>query len=214
MGLFSRNQSSADEAEEILERVELPNREDINEEYLSNSDENRHFEIKPTPPERSLTYSIEDAIKLMQSLPQDNQETVVTVVMKTLESTHIKIKDILDDAERKETLIHQQQEKLEREIKQLQAKISERNQRIDTLKEDLQTTVSVRRRLQLALELENKAAPRNGSDGAKPIKHTAPGATREAKAHTAKAAVTEPAKNSHHSPTSSAGKGPNPQASN
>ena len=168
MGLFSRTQPNKDDNEEILDKVELPNSEDINDDFLATADDGAGFSA-PTPPVSTAptkavpAYTIEDAIKLMQSLPQDNTEMVVTVVKKTLESTSINIQDILNDSIEKETLIQQQQDKLEKEIKQLQAKISDRNQRIDTLKEDLKTTISVRKRLQLAMDLEKKQSPSNGN---------------------------------------------------
>lgn len=172
MGLFSRNQSPQDDTDDIVEQVDLPNRSDINEDYFSEPEVQGQVAVKPIqpPPSQLPSYTIEDAIKLMRSLPQDNQEMVVTVVKKTLESTRINIRDILADADIKENQIKQQQEKLEREIKQLKAKIAERNQRIETLKEDMITTVSVRESLQLALDLESKTGTKSSSTASKPGK--------------------------------------------
>lgn len=157
MGLFSRSNQDNSEPEEILDKVVLPNREDINEELIDDSATGIAFEeIHQQPVVHSTGYSIEDAIKLMQALPQDNKEMVVTVVKKTLESTNINIKDIVAQADQKESRILRQKEKLEREIKQLETKISERKQRIEALIEDSKETTSVRKRLQLAVELDEK----------------------------------------------------------
>lgn len=165
MGLFSRTNADAN-GQEDFDDIDLPSSEDL-KGGLFTSEEPEPAPVAqtkrpqtPVSPSRS-GYGIEDAIKLMRTLPRDNNEVVVTVVKKTLESTLIKVPDIVADANQKESRIRNQHKNLEGEIKELQEQIAQRNQQISDLLEDLKETTDVRQRLQLAMELDGEtvAAP-------------------------------------------------------
>jgi len=97
-----------------------------------------------------ISYGIQEAIKLMRELPDSDMQIVVTVVKKTLESTRIKISDIILDAKRKETEIITRTKKLENEIRDLQEKVTRRNTEIESLNDDLYETTRVKDNLILA----------------------------------------------------------------
>ncbi len=107
------------------------------------------------PPDNSVKekadeYGIEDAIKLMRDLPDDNIEMVVTVVKKTLESTDIHVSQIISDAEKKEVRIRDRVKKLEAEIANHEESIADRKNKISALSDDLSETTRVKEHLQLA----------------------------------------------------------------
>jgi len=155
MKFFQRSGTEDDANSEDFDEAALPSSTDLNEEAFSNSEAKVDFN-KPSNPTivKKSGYSIEDAIELMKALPRDNNDTVVTVVKKTLESTNIKVADIVDDANIKEERIRNQHKKIEAEIKSFQEQISQRNQQISELMQNLKETVDVRQRLQLAMELD------------------------------------------------------------
>jgi hypothetical protein len=162
MGLFSRTNTGAN-GQDDFDEIDLPTSDDLKGGLFTEPTKPAPVAVtapvKRNPPVRG-TYGIEDAIKLMKSLPRDNNEVVVTVVKKTLESTSIKVHDIVDDANQKEARIRNQHKTLEGEIKDLQDQIAHRNQQISDLLHDLKETTDVRQRLQLAMELDgDKAAP-------------------------------------------------------
>lgn len=169
MGLFSRDNQDNNSNSDFLEDVDLPSSSDLNEDVFD-SNKPLGFSDQDSAPSRrepiarnTTGYSIEDAINLMRSLPRDNNEVVVTVVKKTLESTQIQVSDIIADADSKEAKIRDQHKTLETEIKELQEQIAQRNQRITDLLKDLKETTDVRQRLQLAMDLDQK----NTTDAAK-----------------------------------------------
>lgn len=159
MKLFSRGQQEDNHPEDDLEGVELPQRTDFNESCF----EEDPF-ASPTMPQTSsarvIPYGIKNTIELMRRLPSDNNEVVVTVVKQTLESMNIEVVDIIKDAESKEARIRQQHKTLEEEVKSLEIKISQRNQQIAELSEDLKETIDVRERLQLAVNIDKKNEPK------------------------------------------------------
>lgn len=168
MGLFSRDNRN-DSGSDFLDEVDLPSSNDLNNDVFSNSAKPAGFaaekssvrdsSLRDTVARSSVRYGIEDAIKLMRSLPRDNNEIVVTVVKKTLESTQIQVGDIVADADAKEDRIRDQHKTLETEIKDLQEQIAKRNQQITELLKDLKETTDVRQRLQLAMDLDRKNNP-------------------------------------------------------
>ncbi len=163
MGLFSRTNADAN-GQEDFDDIDLPSSEDLKGGLFTSEQpapapapQQRRA---PAPVQQSRGgYGIEDAIKLMKSLPRDNNEVVVTVVKKTLESTQIKVPDIVADANQKESRIRNEHKNLEGEIKELQEQIAQRNQQISDLLQDLKETTDVRQRLQLAMELDGEATP-------------------------------------------------------
>ena len=162
MGLFSRDKAPEKDNDNLFEDRGLPGSDDLNESFL---DERAAGEPTIDIPEKRTAsaptpkYGIEEAIALMRKLPKDDAEVVVTVVNKTLESTHIQVADIIQDAAAKETRLREQHKKLETEIKDFQREIERRNQQIAELLTDLKETSEVSQRLQLALELEKKNKP-------------------------------------------------------
>ncbi|MGQ9425897.1 hypothetical protein ACXYTJ_05160 [Gilvimarinus sp. F26214L] len=111
-------------------------------------------------------YGIEDAIRLMQSLPIENSEVVVTVVTRTLESTNISVDDIVQDALAKEDRIREEHRQLEEEIRCFQEEIAQRTELISELLQDLKQTVEVRERLQMAADPKQQTGQPAGADTA------------------------------------------------
>lgn len=159
MGLFSKTSGNN---QDDFDEMDLPTSDDLKggmftSEDTSASEQNSTPAVtRTTTTQAKGVYGIEDAINLMRSLPRDNNDVVVTVVKKTLESTNIKVADIIDDADQKESRIRDQHKNLEVEIKDLQEQIAMRNKQITDLLQDLKETTDVRQRLQLALELEGE----------------------------------------------------------
>ncbi len=159
MGLFGRNQPLDNDD---LDDIDLPSSNDLKPGLFPTD-----ASVEPDEPIQPMAaasrpkgqYSIEDAIELMRQLPRENNEVVVTVVKKTLESTNIQVSDIIGDADNKETRIRNQHKTLEEEIKELEAQIAKRNQQIGDLLKDLKETTDVRERLQLALKLDKSSQP-------------------------------------------------------
>jgi len=147
MKLFSRDSGSS-EAEDDFDTLPLPTREDLNEEFIS-PETAPPVKVKSKP-----RYSIEDAIELMRTLPDENDEIVVTVVNKTLESMNIAVTDIIQDAEEKEVRIRDQHKTLEQKVKELQAVIAKRENEMSDMMADLKETMEVKQRLKLALDIE------------------------------------------------------------
>ncbi|MEJ2444448.1 MAG: hypothetical protein P8Y42_13485 [Exilibacterium sp.] len=209
MGLFSRNNQKDSEAEDLFSDSELPQSHDFDESFFV-SDEDGKADLPPSAPlqpkspaapapKQRQGYNIEDAIELMRLLPRDNNEIVVTVVKKTLESTHIEVADIIKGADEKENRLRELNRSLEQEIKELQEQITKRNQRINEIQADLKETVDVRERLQFSLELD-----------AKRQQATTPPAQAKSPATQAKSPATQPqqpsipTKDQNHPQTSSA----------
>lgn len=99
---------------------------------------------------RPATYGIQQAIELMRKLPNENVALVVEVVKKTLESLHVDIGAIIEDAERKQTRIEERVTKLDEEIADYEEEIAARRDEIASLNADGEETRTVRERLELA----------------------------------------------------------------
>ena len=150
MKLFSRGTQEDDD----FENDDLPTKEDLKDDFFVG-------EEAPVPAvgtRKKPKYGIEDAIELLRELPRENNELVVTVVNKTLQSMDIVVGDIIKDADAKEARIRKQHKALEQEVKELQGKIAKRNQEMSDMLGDLKETTEVKKRLQIALELEGKMA--------------------------------------------------------
>ncbi|RMH45143.1 MAG: hypothetical protein D6689_00670 [Deltaproteobacteria bacterium] len=102
-------------------------------------------------------YGIDDAIELMRSLPTDNVELVVQVVKKTLESTKVKVRSIIDDASRKQKDIEGRIDVLKKEIAEYEQEIATRREEIAKLEADHAETTTVKERLELAEKLTTGA---------------------------------------------------------
>ncbi|MFL0797033.1 MAG: hypothetical protein K6L73_06030 [Cellvibrionaceae bacterium] len=184
MGLFSRNDEKSNNS--YMDEVKLPGKNDIDDIFLEPDDE-EDMELpssigdseaapSPTPTAKPKgTYGIEDAIDLMRDLPKDSKEVVVTVVKKTLESTNIKVSDIISDASGKEDRLRKQNSRLEDEIAKLEAQISDRRSQISDLMTDLKETSEVKDLLQLAEKLNKPAEkPQKAKSNPPPNTNSAP----------------------------------------
>jgi hypothetical protein len=110
---------------------------------------------KATPPR----YGIDDAIKLMRTLPVDeNAELVVRVIKQTLASLSVHVDDIIADATSRQEAIRTTVSEYERAIQQFEREIDVRRQEIVRLEQELAETTSVRERLELA-EASSTAPP-------------------------------------------------------
>jgi hypothetical protein len=104
-----------------------------------------------TPSKHGPSYGIDDAIKLMRTLPvDDNVDLVVRVMKKTLESLAVRVPDIIDDATRRQDALRAKVGEHQGAIVQLEREIEARRQEIARLEDALAETTTVRERLQLA----------------------------------------------------------------
>lgn len=158
MGLFTRDDNSDIEPETLYDTLALPDQESADEEFISERELSG-----AVPSSDNVAYGIEDAIELMRQLPQEHADLVMTVVKKTLESTHVNINDIIADADHRESHIEHNNAALLSEIEALKTEIEARQARITELNHVLQETSHVREQLQRAMEFdtgvsENQAA--------------------------------------------------------
>lgn len=153
MGLFTRDDNSDVEPETLYDTLALPDQESAEEEFISER------ELSGTLPSGdNVAYGIEDAIELMRQLPQEHADLVMTVVKKTLESTHVNLDDIIADADHRESHIEHNNAALLSEIEALKAEIEAREARIGELNHVLQETSHVREQLQRAMALDTDAS--------------------------------------------------------
>jgi hypothetical protein len=109
------------------------------------------------PGPRTGAYGIEETIRLMRTLPvEQNLDLVVGVVKSTLESMNVRLSTIIEDAAHKQQTIEQRIAGLKGEIGELEKEIAKRRQEIDGLEQDLAETTKVRERLERA---ETSARP-------------------------------------------------------
>jgi hypothetical protein len=103
------------------------------------------------PPPSPRVYGIGDAIQLMRSLPVDqNVDLVVQVIRATLASMNVRVQDIIEDATRKEKATEAGISHLHGQVADLERELEARRQEIVGLEADLQETIAVKERLQLA----------------------------------------------------------------
>src|SRR5437762_3240666 len=111
-------------------------------------------EVPPAPrsgPGASKGYGIEDAIRLMRTLPvEQNVELVVRVVRNTLASTNVRLADIIKDAEAKQRVLSEHLADRHKAIAEFEKEIEARREEIRRLDAELAETTSVREHLQLA----------------------------------------------------------------
>jgi hypothetical protein len=102
------------------------------------------------------TFGINSTIKLMRSLPLDqNAELVVTVIKTTLESMRVKVTDIIVDAANKLGDLERRVETLSKEIADYEREIAQRKEQIALLEADHRETADVKQRLELAEQSTN-----------------------------------------------------------
>src|SRR5690349_7917449 len=82
----------------------------------------------PLDPQRPRSgYGIDDAIRLMRTLPVDqNPDLVVHVIKNTLESVNVRLSDIVQEASSKQEVIRSRIGELQSEIQQLEQEVARR----------------------------------------------------------------------------------------
>lgn len=115
--------------------------------------------IEPTPARRSqppsaetnMRYGIDDAIKLMRTLPVEENENLVVRVMKTtLESLKVRIGDIIDDAMKRQDVLGKKVADYKAQITSFEREIEARRHEIHRLEEELGEVTRVKERLTAA----------------------------------------------------------------
>jgi hypothetical protein len=102
--------------------------------------------VAPAP-----AFGIEDAIRLMRSLPADpNMDLVVRVVRVTLSAVNVSVDDIMQDAERKEKKVRESVATLENDVADLEKQLQDKRAAITAHQADLRETATVRERLNMA----------------------------------------------------------------
>ena len=120
------------------------------------------------PPKPTPRYGIDDAIKLMRTLPvDDNVDLVVRVIKRTLESLNVRVQEIIEDAAKRQETLRAKISDHQGAIVQLEREIDARKTDIRRLEDELSETSTVRERLQLAEAMPLTATPN-------PVKLTAP----------------------------------------
>lgn len=104
----------------------------------------------PAPP-AAPAYGIDDALRLVRSLPFDSNPELVAFVMKnTLESLKIDVEQLVDDAAARQDAIRAKNAALHTEIIQLEALLAEKRLSVLAFDAELVEMSSLRRRLDTA----------------------------------------------------------------
>jgi hypothetical protein len=111
----------------------------------------RRYGARPTS--APAPYGIDEAVALMRSLPDENIELVVQVVRQTLESAHIDIRAILQDAASRQEAAQARMQVLRDGIAELEAEIEKRRGEIAQLEAEDREITQVKERLILAERL-------------------------------------------------------------
>ena len=119
------------------------------------------FEPKPQPnaaqsatrvstrPQNAPSIGIDHAIQLMRSLPTDqNADLVVRVLSATLESLHIRVADIVEDAGRRQNELETRVNQLKTEIAALEKEVDLRVDEIRRLEAAHEETTRVKNHLE------------------------------------------------------------------
>jgi hypothetical protein len=173
MGLFDKRKKGGDDFDSPVEQIDLSAPPSDPQPVSAAPRAAAASSPEPSLPDRDddpdememagPSYGIDDAIQLMRALPGDNVELVVQVVKRTLESTNVKVKRIIDDASRKQKNIEGRIDVLKKEIAEYEQEISTRKGEITSLEADHKETTMVKDRLQLA---EKLGQAQSGSSGA------------------------------------------------
>jgi hypothetical protein len=104
-------------------------------------------------------FSVRQAIELLRSLPAENQELVMHVMRRTLESVQIRLSGIVEDAIQRQGEIEARTQGLRQEIGELEREIALRKGEIGRLDSELRDVVFLRERLQDAERLQKTEKP-------------------------------------------------------
>jgi TolA-binding protein len=121
-----------------------------------------------------MRYGIDDAIKLMRTLPVEENENLVVRVMKTtLESLKVRIGDIVDDALKRQDVLGKKVADYRAQITSFEREIEARRHEINRLEEELNEVTRVKERLVAADNLSVTPNPTFGG-GASHAPHAHP----------------------------------------
>ncbi|MBC8132545.1 MAG: hypothetical protein H7X95_06155 [Deltaproteobacteria bacterium] len=134
--------------------------------------------MEPVTNNGPLAFGIDDAIRLMRSLPSDpnmpNMDLVVRVVRVTLGALSVSVDDIMQDAAKKEKEIEGSIAALQAQVDGLEKQLYARRCEIAAHETDLKETVTVRERLHMADKYNGHRPPPTPLDAAKPAAHPRP----------------------------------------
>lgn len=149
MGLFSRRSTNIFDDDEFL-------RHEVDAGSGHTGD---YGDVVMDAPERQSSskpeYGIQETIKLLRAMPKGDQDIVLMVVKKTLESMDVRVADIIRDAEIKEKGFNQLLSTLRAEVTDYQSKVKTKQQEIITLEVVLKETTAVKNRF---MYVENLSA--------------------------------------------------------
>lgn len=127
----------------------------------------RRSHSQPPSAETNMRYGIDDAIKLMRTLPVEENENLVVRVMKTtLASLRVSIGDIVDDALKRQDVLGKKVADYRAQITSFEREIEARRHEINRLEEELGEVTKVKERLQAADMLSVTPNPPFGGAGA------------------------------------------------
>ena len=160
MGLFQKAKTPDKSKDELPQYVD---------NLLENSHQTTNEEIDERFSLESMSlnnkYGIDHVVALMRDLPDANNDVVVAVVTKTLESANINVVNIINDASKKEQMLESDIHQLKNEIKDLQAQIAEKEEKISVSTAILEETQKVRGLLESSeLDSERKIPIIDSSD--------------------------------------------------
>jgi hypothetical protein len=124
--------------------------------------------LEPTPARRSqppsaetnMRYGIDDAIKLMRTLPvAENEYLVVRVMKTTLESLKVRVGDIIDDAMKRQDVLGKKVADYRAQITSFEREIEARRHEIHRLEEELNEVTKVKERLEATENLSMTPNP-------------------------------------------------------
>ena len=142
MSLFKKIDKTA---EKLPLQDTLP---DFVDSLLDEADLDSIEETEPLAALRKTHYGIDQAINLMNKLPKDKTELVVSVVKETLSSANVDVNAVIADAQHKAESIQQQIAQLGSEIAELKARIARKETETAEAQAALNETLSVKELLQ------------------------------------------------------------------
>ena len=101
-------------------------------------------------PPKGNGYGISEAIALLRGLPADNADLVVRVVQATLASVNVHLRDIIEDATKRQKTTRDRIAAVHAQIAELEKQLEGQRREVAALEADLKETTSVKERLQQA----------------------------------------------------------------
>src|SRR6188474_546085 len=106
------------------------------------------------------SYGIDDAIQLMRTLPlNQNQELVLLVVRNTLGSLNVELKSVIDDGAAKQERLNKSISDIKGGIAEIEREMAQRKQELAAVEADLAETTSVKERLEAAAQRDVPIVP-------------------------------------------------------